>query len=199
MVERIRDAQVAEEIAAQAGVESTPDLHLSDALTPVIFGPQRPPLASSGYFPGTMGASVAAVTDDFSNLGLFVSGANSNSVVRVNSITIFNPAAADQAYGIRRLDDVSGFTLVRQVPGYISAGNPMTGGVFRAIRADLITNSGALMASVNVEGLQQFTFPGPWILNDGAVIVVPSTVNTAMFAYFNYEHWTAIRRQPVGG
>ena len=199
MVERIRNAQVAEEIAAQAGTDETPPLFLNEALTPVIFGPQRPPLAASGYFPGCMGLLVAAVPLNFSQAGLFVSGTNADSIVRVNRITIINSSSAGAIYAIKRVDDASGFTLTALVPGYINAGNPSAGGVFSAVRSNSPTAAGVEMATVDIEAETLEHFDGPWILNNGAIIIHSTSVNVQVRAYISYEHWPSIRRQPIGG
>jgi len=199
MPERIRDSLVAEELAAQAGTEQTPDLFLSDLLTPVIFGPQRPPLAASGYFPGCMGTVSAAVALNHSHVGLFVSGTNEHSIVRVNSITIFNVTVGRLNYTIRRLDDASGFTLSSLRPGYIHAGTPSTGAVFTAVRSNVTTPQGNQMAQVTLEPESKLIIKGPWIINNGALIVTPTVVNTEMRLYMNWEHWPSIRRQPAGG
>jgi len=199
MVQRIRDPLVAEEVAAQSGVDGTPPLFLSDLLQPIIFGPQRPPLAASGYFPGCMGQAVAAVALNTSHLGLFVSGTNVDSIVRVNEIHITNATGTAQDFTIRRLDDVSGFSVAALVPGYISAGNPFSGGVFSAIRSNTVAVSGVRMATVRVEPNATRIFKGAWIINNGAIIVAPAIVNRAAEAYFAYEHWPSIRPQPIGG
>lgn len=198
MVERIRDAQVAEEIAAQAGVDSTPPLFLNEGLTPVIFGPQRPPLASSGYFPGVLGIESGAVALNTSHAGIFVSGTNTLTIVRVNSITIFNETAGDLRYHIRRLDSAGGFSIAALVPGYINAGNTSAGGVFNAQRNNTVAPEGLLMAQVVVEATRMETFHGPWIVNNGVLLVNCGTVNTAIRIYMNYEAWPAIRQQPAG-
>jgi len=199
VTQRIRDAQVAEEIAAQAGTEGTPDLHLSDFLQPVIFGPQRPPLASSGYLPGSIGLSSAAVALNFSHAGLFIEGTNTNTVARVNSIRVFNETATRLGFTIRRLDDASGFTIAAAIPGYISAGNPESGGVFTAVRSNLTTLSGVTIAEVVVEPNTNELFDGPWIINNGALVCAPTIVNRAMRVYMSYEAWPAIRQQPIPG
>jgi len=199
MTERIRDALVVEEIAAQAGTDQPPDLFLSDVLQPVIFGPQRPPLAASGYFPGCMGLTVAKVALNTSHAGLFVSGTNADVIVRVNSISIINGTGGGLQYTIRRLDDASGFTIVGLVPGYISAGLPASGAVFSAIRSNTVPASGALMATVRVAAESKEDFAGPWIVNNGAIIVAGGAVDTEVRVYINYEHWPSIRRQPIVG
>ncbi len=198
MVERIRDPKVAEEVAAQAGTEETPPLFLNELLTPVIFGPQRPPLATAGYFPGCMGVAVAAVASNFSLVGIRVNGVNVRAIVRVTSIRIFNAAQTARTYHIRRLDDVSGVSVTPLVPGYIDAGSAQSGAVESMIRTNLTTVSGTLMASVEVAPESSDTFQGPWIINNGGLLVTPSAVNVAVQAYFSYEHWLAIRAQPVG-
>jgi len=197
--QRIRDSLVAEEIAAQAGTEGTPDLFLSDLLSPVIFGPQRPPLAASGYFPGCMGINVAAVALNTSQVGIFVSGTNTDSIIRVPRITIQNQEAGALLYTIRRLDDATGFTLAGLVPGYISAGIPRTGGVFSLARNNTVGPAGVQMAQVSLEGDTTEHFDGPWILNNGGLIVTVGTVNTRIRVYMNYEQWPSIRRQPIAG
>ena len=199
MADRIRDSRIAEEIAAQAGTDSTPPLFLNDALTPVIFGPQRPPLASSGYFPGHMGANIAAAASNTSHIGIFCSGAAADTIVRVNSIWIINQTAGVLGYDFRRVDDIAGFTLATLVPAYISAGIPATGAVFRAQRNDTVGASGTFMAQVVVEPTSLERFDGPWILNNGALVVTCTTVNTAVRVLMSFEAWPAIRQQPIPG
>ncbi len=199
MAQTIRDALDAEEIEAQAGTEASPDLFLSDFLSPVIFGPQRPPLASSGYFSGCVGLIVAGVALNTSQAGLFVSGPNVDSIVRVNRITIMNTTGGILGYRIRRVDDASGFTVASVVPGYIDAGNPNSAGLQTAIRSNTVGPQGTGMADVVVEATSLEHFDGPWILNNGALIASCSTVNTEMRVYMNYEHWPSIRRQATGG
>jgi len=199
MVERIRNAQVAEEIAAQAGTDATPPLFLSEALTPVIFGPQRPPLASSGYFPGCVGLNLTGVALNTSHAGLFVSGTNTDTIVRINRITIMNSGAGESDYNILRLDDASGFSITPLVPGYINAGNPSAGGIFSAIRNNTVAAQGDSMGVVVVEPGEHLHIDGPWILNNGALVVAPIAVNTRVQVYMNYEAWSSIRRQRAGG
>jgi len=195
----IRDAQVAEEIAAQAGTDSTPALFLNPGLTPVIFGPQRPPLASSGYYPGAVGIITAAVALNFSNCGIFVEGTNTLTMVRVNSVKITNPTAGVLDYTIRRLDDASGFTVVDTIPAYISAGSPATRGVRFLRRNNITTLSGVAIAGMTVFPNSVETFDGPFLLNNGGLIVTPTVVDTEVRCYMNYEAWPAIRRQPIPG
>lgn len=197
MVERIRDSLVAEEIAAQAGTEETPPLFLNELLTPVIFGPQRPPLAASGYFPGCLGVNVGAVALNTSHVGIFVSGTNVNAIIRVNSILIFNQSGGVLTYGIQRLDNVGGFSSSALVPGYISAGSLLTGGVFSIVRSNTVPISGVQMAQVRIEDNRMETIPGPWVINNGGLVVAPTTVNQPCRIYMNYEHWPSIRRQPI--
>ncbi len=198
MPTRIRDASVAEELAAQAGTEETPDLFLSDFVSPIIFGPQRPPLSTSGYFAGCVGVDVPAVALNFGHTGIFLNGTAAASIIRVNRITIENNTGADAVFTIRRLDAIAGFTLVAAVPGYIDAGLPTSGGVFSCIRSNLTTLSGVQMARVRLASNAVEHFEGPWILNNGALLVAPTAVNTPVMAYFGYEHWTSIREQPTG-
>jgi len=195
---RIRDVQVAEEVAAQAGTEGTPDLFLSELLQPVIFGPQRPPLASSGYYPGVVGINSSAVALNTSHAGLFVPRA-SNIIVRVNRITIVTAGAGVIGYDIRRQDVGTNFTLGALVPGYINAGNPGAGGVFRMQKTDTVAAVGTFMAQMIVEANSFVHLEGPWILNDGGVTVNPVVVNTAVRIFANYEVWPSIRPQPVPG
>ncbi len=196
-VGRIRDAQVAEEIAAQAGTEETPPLFLSEYLQPVIFGPQRPPLAASGYFPFTVGVQASAVALNTSQAGVFVSGTNADSIVRVNSITVINKTGGALLYQLRRFDG-SGFTIAAVVPGYIDAGNPSAGGVFTAVRFNTVAAQGVLMGTIAAADDSSETYAGPWILNQGSLTVHPTVVNTDVRIYMNCEHWPAIRRQPPG-
>lgn len=198
MVERIRDATVAEELAAQAGTDATPELVLGDVLTPVIFAPQRPPLAQSGYVPGTLGQASAAAALNTSHVGIFGSGVG-RSIVRVNWAKVFNDTASGITVSFRRLDGpFTGFPSVRAVPGYINAGNPNTGGCFSVTKNDTVGAQGVFMATVFIQADSNETFWGPWILNDGALLVAHGTVNVALRAAFGYELWPAIRVQPPG-
>lgn len=198
MVERIRDATVAEEVAAQAGTDQTPELVLGEVLTPIIFGVQRPPLAASGYFPGMLGINSPSSALNFSHCGIFGSGVG-RAIVRVNYVIVHNGSGGRVSYHLRRLDGpFTGFPSVRAVPGYINAGNPATGGVFSITKNDAITTSGVLMGVITVEDGETIRIPGPWILNDGALLVSSAVVNQEVEAVFGYEHWAAIRVQPPG-
>jgi len=198
MVERIRDATVAEELSAQAGTDQTPELVLGDILTPIIFGPQRPALARSGYLPGTIGRGSAAVALNTSHVGLFGSGVG-RAIVRVNWIQIHNNSGGSLSYSLRRLDSpFGGFTATQAVPGYINAGNPETGRVFSLVRSDSVAAQGTFMSEHTVADQETVHIPGPWILNDGALLVACNTVNKPVTAAFGYEAWEAIRIQPPG-
>lgn len=198
MVERIRDATVAEEIAAQAGTDQTPELVLGEILTPIIFAPQRPPLAQSGYFPGTIGINAVASVLNFSHCGIFGSGVG-RAIVRVNYVIVHNGSGGRVSYHLRRLDSpFAGFPSVRAVPGYINAGNPSTGGVFSLTKNDSIATSGVLLGVISVEDTETIRIPGPWILNDGALLISSAVINQEVEAVFGYEHWGAIRVQPPG-
>jgi len=199
MTFRIRDPKVAEEIAAQAGTEGTPPFELSPFISPVIFGPQRPPLASSGYFPGCHGGTAGAVALNTSQIGIFISGTNTDTIARVNSILIMNNDSAPHEFTIRRLDDATGHTVTALIPGYISAGIPSAGGIFGTTRTNTVAPDGTRMATVRVEANAAELFAGPWILNNGALVVAQQTVNESVKAYFNYEAWPSIRQQPIPG
>jgi len=199
MVERIRDVQVADEIAAQAGTDSTPELALSETLQAVIFAPQRPPLASSGYYPGTIGVNVAASALNFSHIGIFGRGFGGQAVTRVNWLKIINNSGGALPFNIRRVDSpFTGFPSVRAVPGYINAGPTSTGAVFSVTKNDVITTSGTLLANVLVHANATETILGPWILNDGILLISSNAVNVLVQGMFGYETWPAIREQPVG-
>lgn len=198
MVERIRDATVAEELAAQAGTDATPELVLGEVLTPIIVAPQRPPLASSGYSAGTICIASAASVLNFSHAGIFGS-AFGGAIVRVNWLRIFNETSGIAAVDIRRVNGpFTGFPSVRAVPGYINAGGNTTGRVFSITKNDTIAVQGALMASFRVRADDSLFVPGPWIINDGILMVAPTAINRASRAAFGYEVWNAIRIQPPG-
>ncbi len=195
MVERIRDATVAEEIAAQAGSEQTPTLVLSDTLQAVIFAPQRPPLASSGYIPGFVGTPVAAVALNTSHIGIFGSGAAS-AICRVNSILISNDTAGGVTHELRRHDaPFTGFPSVASVPGYIDGGSPTSATVFRTTKSDTVAAVGVLLSRIHVPAGVAIVVPCRIILNNGMLTVNPSAVNTAVNVMFEYESWPAIRPQ----
>jgi len=199
MPQRIRDAQVAEEIAAQAGTDAAPDLFLSDFLSPVIFGPQRPPLATSGYFPGTFGLIVAGVALNTSHAGIAVVGSTANMIVRVNQVSIINQTAGVLIYTFRRVDDETGFTLAPLVPGYINAGTPLTNGVQSAVRSNTVGAQGVAMGQVIVEGNTTQHYDINTIISSGAFVISLGTVNTSLRVFMSYEAWPSIRQQPVGG
>jgi len=198
MTHRIRDVTVAEAIAAEAGTDDTPELELSSIVTPVVQLQPRPPLAVSGYLPGTVGVDAAAVPLNTSHVGIFISGF-AGAIGRVNYIIINNPEAAARDFQIRRLDaPFVGFPSVRAVPGYINAGNTQTGRVFSLTKTDTVAAGGVLMATITLQPDEKMTVLGPWIINDGALLVVNATVNSPVQALFGYETWLAIRTQPPG-
>ncbi len=198
MVERIRDATVAEAIAAEAGTEETPELVLGDVVSPVIQLQQRPPLASSGYFPGTMGVTSPAAATFNSHVGIFAAGVG-GGIVRVNWAMIMNTTASARTFTLRRLDTVASFPSVRLIPGYIDAGNPTTGAVFSIRRNDTVGCQGVPIATFALEADTNLFIPGPWILNSGGLILCNGTVNDVMTAAFGYEHWPRVRAQAAGG
>ncbi len=198
MVERIRDATVAEAIAAEAGTDATPELVLSEVVTPVILLAQRPPLAISGYLPGTIGVAAAAVALNTMHAGIFISGFG-GAIGRVNWFTIFNTTAGELGYTLRRLDaPFVGFPSVRAVPGYINAGIQQTGRVFTVTKTDTVAASGVAMAVFNIGGGEHLKIEGPWVVNDGALIATCNTVDTLLRVMAGYEVWPAIRAQPQG-
>jgi len=102
-------------------------------------------------------------------------------------------------YQLRRLDSpFTGFPSVRAVPGYINAGPVTTGGVFSVTKTDAVAASGTFIAAITVLVDQTTLIPGPWILNDGAILVAPAAVNLNVRAAFGYECWPAIRNQAQG-
>lgn len=198
MVERIRDSAVAEEIAAQAGTDATPDLVLGEVLTPVIFAPQRPPLASSGYFPGTIGVDVAASALNFSNVGIFGSGFG-GAIVRVNWLRAYEETGSAAVFTLRRVNaPFVGFPSVRAVPGYINAGNDQTGRVFSITKNDSPAVSGAAMCTFQINASESLQIDGPWIINDGILLVSTGAINRGVRVLFGYEVWNALRVQPPG-
>ncbi len=198
-MERIRDATVAEGIAAEAGTDATPELSLGEVVSPVVLLNQRPPLASSGYLAGVVGVAAAAVALNTSHAGIFISGVG-GAIGRINWFSITNATGGDLFYRLRRLDSpFTGFPSVRAVPGYINAGNPTTGRVFTVTKTDTVGANGVFMADVEVFAGSTQLLWGPWILNDGALIVTCNTVNTEARFNAGYEVWNAIRVQPVGG
>jgi len=198
VVERIRDATVAEAIAAEAGTEATPELVLGDVVNPVLLLQQRPPLAASGYFPGTIGVVAAAVALNTSHVGLFGSGVGL-AITRVNWIILMNRETSARDFVLRRVDSpFTGFPSVRAVPGYINAGNVATGNVFSVTKTDTVGAIGVFIATFRVEASQSLFIPGPWILNDGILVVNNASVNFATHVAFGYETWPAVRVQPGG-
>jgi len=201
MMERIRDVTVAEAIAAEAGTDATPELVLGDVVTPTLALQPRPPLAVSGYFPGTVGAAAAAVASNTSHAGIFGSGVGL-AIVRVNWLRIFNTTAGVLQYSIRRVDGpFTGFPSIRAVPGYINAGLTATGGVFSITKTDTVAPQGLALVNANIfiNATSSLEVLGPWILNDGILLVNCETVNTEARAIFGYEVWPAIRPQGPGG
>jgi len=197
-MERIRDVTVAEAIASEAGTDATPELMLGDVVHPVVLMQRRPPLAQSGYFPGTVGVAAPPVALNTSHGGIFGSGGN-GAIIRVNWIRIQNATGGPLTYSLRRVDTpFSGFTAVAAVPGYINAGGSATGFVFTLIKTDTVAAVGTLMAVFNVDNGHGIQMDGPWILNDGALVVSVNTVNKGINFVAGYEAWPAIRQQPAG-
>lgn len=198
MPHRIRDVTVAEAIAAEAGTDDTPELELSNIVSPVINLQQRPPLAVSGYFPGIIGVTSAASALNFSHIGIFGSGAG-RGMVQVDAFFITNVTGAFRDYTVRRLDaPFTGWPSVRAVPGYSNAGNTQTGGVFSITKNDTALVQATLMAEVGVpDGITQI-FPCNILLNDGALVIARGAINSPTRGGFFYRHWPAIRVQTPG-
>ncbi len=198
MVERIRDATVAEAISSEAGTDATPELVLGDTVWPVVQLQPRPPLASSGYFPGSVSIVSAAVALNTSHCGIFGSGIG-RAICRVNWCIIYNDSAGSVTVTMRRLNaPFTGFPSVRAVPGYISAGVNTTGTVFSVTKSDTVAAQGASMGLFLIHANASLFVPGPWILDNGALLIAHSTVNTTLRAAFGYEVWPAIRAQAAG-
>ncbi len=199
MGERIRDSTVAEAIAAEAGVDATPELlELGEIITPVVQLKPRPPLASSGYLPGTMGVIASAVALNTGHVGIFGSGFN-DTIVRVNWCIIFDRTGVTSDYSLRRVDSpFTGFPSVELVPGYINAGSNPTARIFSVTKTDTVAAQGDLMATFRVQADDELYIPGPWILNDGILLIARGVVNQTVMVSFGYEAWPAIRRQAPG-
>ncbi len=201
MVERIRDSTVAEAIAAEAGTDATPELVLGEVVTPTLQLQPRPPLAVSGYLPGTIGIKVPAVALNTGHGGIFIRGRAPGPVIgRVNWCMIMHSEAATRVYSLRRVDSpFTGFPSTRAVPGYSNAGPQETGSVFSVIKNDTVAAVGDLLAAFEMlAGDPPLFIPGPWILNDGMLLISENTVNKEFRVAFGYETWPAIRVQPVG-
>ncbi len=199
MVERIRDVTVAEAIAAEAGTDATPELSLGELVTPVLQLQPRPPLAVSGYIPGTVSLNVAAVALNTSHGGIYVSGFN-NGIGRVNWLKIINNTGGALGYTIGRVDSpFTGFPSVPLVPGYSNAGNTATRRVFSVTKSDTVGRQGiAIAADIVVQAASEMQIDGPWILNNGILVVSSDAVDTELRVMFGYESWPAIRDQPPG-
>ncbi len=194
--QRMRDIFVAEAIAAEAGTDATPELlQLSPIVSAVIPLQPRPPLASSGYFPGTVSIASSAVALNTSHAGIFGSGVG-RSICRVNWIKAYNTSGGALTFILRRLDSpFTGFPSVALVPGYINAGNPVTNAVFSITKSDTVAAQGVSMGSFRVEATSFEQIDGPWILNNGGILLAPSIVNTSVRFSCGYEVWPAIRTQ----
>lgn len=196
--DRIRDATVAEAVAAAAGVDATPQLFLSNEVHGVVQLQPRPPLAISGYFPGTMGVAVGGVALNTSHAGLFISGFG-GAIGRCNWTLLENNTAGDLVFSLRRVDaPFTGFPSVRLVPGYINAGAQVSGRAFSVTKSDTVAAVGASFGSFVVEGSETLQLAGPWIINDGILVWTCDTVNTGFRVGFGYEVWPAFRSQRPG-
>lgn len=185
-------------MAAEAGTDATPELVLSNVVSPVLLMQQRPPLASSGYFPGTIGIVAGPVASNTSHCGIFGSGVG-RAIVRVNWVLIINDEAAARNYTLRRVDSpFTGFPSIRATPGYINAGPTATGSVFSVTKTDTVGASGIAIAQILIEANSQQRLVGPWILNDGILLVSHNTVNKSVIFAAGYECWPAIRAQTGG-
>ncbi len=142
--------------------------------------------------------AAGAVALNTSHAGIFISGFG-GAIGRVNWIKIKNVSASVLTYSIRRLDaPFTGVPSVRATPGYINAGNPTTGRVFSVTKNDTVAAIGVQLVLINIEGVTKEQIDGPWILNDGALIITCTTVNNVARFECGYEVWPAIRVQPAG-
>lgn len=201
LTQRIRDSQVAEAISAAAGTDEAPELlELSNIVHATIPLQPRPPLAISGYLPGTIGDVSPSVALNNSHVGIFGSGFR-RAIVRVNWLKIINITGSETSYSVTRLD--SPFTgagvFTTKPSGYINAGAFPNGGVLLGLKNDEAAIIGTEMFDIRLPTNTVETVWGPWILNDGVIFVVNQTVNSECRACFGYEQWPAIREQPPAG
>ncbi len=199
MTTRIRDFTVAEAIAAEAGTDETPELQLSDTVVVTVPLQPRPPLAASGYFPGTIGGVSGASALNTSHVGIGNREGISMTIMRVNFLIIINDGGAQLNCELRRTSGLGGFVATNAVPGYIPAGAATAGGVFLALKNDTVAAVGAqLVDEILVNTDQSLKIPGPWIINDGILSVNHNAVNRGLRVLFGYEVWPIIRDQRAG-
>ena len=200
LTQRIRDITVAEAISSAVGTDEAPDLlELSNSVQAVIPLQPRPPLAVSGYFPGTVAGVSAAVALNTSHVGIgnLQTGGN---ICRVNFIIIVNSSSGQVEVDIRRVEGLDDFTPTPAVPGYIPAGPTVAAGTFLGVRSNTVAVRGTLIGGpILLHGDSSLRIPGPWILNNGILAIAPITVNTTVRGVFGYEVWPVIRNQRPGG
>lgn len=199
LTQRVRDITVAEAISSAAGIDEAPAIFmLSPIIQAVIPLQPRPALAGSGYFPGTIGLTSIPSALNFSHVGIQATDPG-RSIVRVNWALLINTDAGGIEYRLRRFDaPVAGFTSVVAVPGYIDAGQDVSGAVAGLTKNDSAVTSGVSMARFNIAAASQLFIPGPWILNDGALLISSNIINTQVDGAFGYEVFPATTVQPAG-
>lgn len=196
--ERVKLVEIGEAYSDVAMVEDTQAMELSPTIVPVLNLPTKPPPAKSGYSVGASGSVVAASLLNFSQVGIANDESVSRSIVRVTGCIIFNRGGTADTFRFLRNDDVSGFARVANIPAYSDAGITKGTGIARINRNDDPAVDGAEMFRVSVPTLDNLLVPLVAIINSGGFSVVPSSVNSEMFACWFFEVFPIIHTQASG-
>jgi len=194
---RVKLSAIGEAYADLAMVESSlSGMSLSPWVTPVVNLPLKPPAASTGYVPGSVGTRVNAVAANFSHLGIFNDESVSRLIVEVYAVTVINATGGDLDYNLRRLDGAAtGMTFLAWVPAYTDAGTARGTALGRVIRSNNTAAQGTVMTFVHVAAGTQVTFPISGVINNGSLLVVPNLVNTPVHAIWWFRTFPIIRVQ----
>jgi len=202
MVQRIKKARLAEQLAFQAGVEQADEnMWLLDAVLPVLQIPSVPPPASAGRLPFYMGRAQAAVAAELSQVGIRCISAE--FILHVTRVDIINTAGADSNFQLRREDGLGGAVTATTslVPLYIDAG-PNIVAADKVIVADaavaargvnLIPGNSFPVAAASIERFELDCY-----IQGGTLWVSDTTVNLAVTAAFRGFIIPVIQAQAAG-
>jgi len=192
--------QQAEALADAANLNETVEsLSLSTVVSPTISMPQRPSAARAQFLPLAVGTGISPIALNFSVVGMFNREALSGMIVSVTGILIVNNTAGALNYNVRRLDVLTGFTLSNSVTPYSNAGPTTMASIGLAFRSDSAAQQGLLVLDgVPVRANGELFLPFKGIINNGAIIINPTTVNTRLDAYL-FGETSPVRRFQAAG
>jgi len=197
----VKRANVADAYADQGMLEETlPAMVVSPIIQPVLNLPQKPPPARSGYMPGMVSDTVAAVALNISSVGLFNREDLSRLILFLHHIAITNRTGGGLQYNLRRDDNpvTVGMTFTPWRTSYSDAGSQAQPAVGMNTDSTETTPPGLVIGSFFIPAGNTVILPFEAVINNGQILVAPAVVNTQVEAAFFFRSFPIIQEQRPG-